>query len=247
MKKIFFLLVSTVFWCACSEDKIDGKLNSKKEQSTMIDIDGNVYLTDYILNRPTIPVLSYTSSIGQQIWTVQNLNVSRYRNGDPIPQVADQAQWAQLTTGAWCYFNNDPANGAIYGKLYNWYAVNDPRGLAPIGYHVSTDSELTILTNFLGGQTVAGGKMKANSLWAAPNVGVTPDSRFSGLPGGFRFSDGTSSEFGYDSGQGGFWWSSTAIPSENYAWRIGVFNSASNVSRGVQGKRDGLSVRCVKD
>jgi uncharacterized protein (TIGR02145 family) len=99
-----------------------------------------------------------------------NLNVSHYRNGDVIPQVTDPTAWSSLTTGAWCYYNNDTANGTVYGKLYNWYAVNDPRGLSPQGWHVPTDAEWTNLTSCLGGESLAGGKMKATTLWDSPNT-----------------------------------------------------------------------------
>ena len=96
---------------------------------------------------------------GQQ-WMTTNLAVTHYRNGDKIPQVRNQANWNTLTTGAWCWYNNDSATGAVYGRLYNWYAVNDPRGLAPAGWHVPNDAEWARVSTFLGGKAVAGGKMK---------------------------------------------------------------------------------------
>ena len=102
-------------------------------------------------------------SIGKQVWTTKNLDVTTYRNGDVIPQVQDANAWEKLTTGAWCYYENKTANGKKYGKLYNWNAVNDPRGLAPKGYHIPTDAEWTILTDYLGGDTIAGTKMKSTS------------------------------------------------------------------------------------
>ena len=104
-------------------------------------------------------------TIGTQTWTSKNLDVSTYRNGEVIPEVQDSAAWANLTTGAWCYYENNPLNGTTYGKLYNWYAVNDPRGLAPKGYHIPTDEEWSILTDYLGGQSVANLKMKSTSGW----------------------------------------------------------------------------------
>ena len=120
--------------------------------------------------------------------------MSHYRNGDSIPEVTDPNIFDTLTTGAWCNYNNDPANEAIYGKLYNWYSVNDPRGLAPQGWHVPADSEWTILTTFLGGSAIAGSALKdTSSLWGSPNTGSTNSSGFSGLPGGYRnlFAGGT--------------------------------------------------------
>ena len=98
--------------------------------------------------------------IGTQVWMSTNLDVTYYRNGDKIPQVKDSVKWARLTTGAWCWYNNDSATGAVYGKLYNWYAVNDPRGLAPIGWHIPSDTEWDTLSARLGGASKAGGKLK---------------------------------------------------------------------------------------
>src|SRR5436190_23369500 len=127
-------------------------------------------------------------TICDQVWMIKNLDVSTYRNGDPIPEVTDPSQWAGLTTGAWCYYENNSANGTIYGKLYNWYAVNDPRGLAPLGWHVPSDEELTTLTSCLGGVFVAGGTMKETGTthWLAPNTEATNSSGWTGLPGGYR-------------------------------------------------------------
>ena len=112
-----------------------------------------------------------TVTIGTQVWTSKNLNVSTYRNGDVIPEVQDKQAWAKLTTGAWCYYNNDASNGTKYGKLYNWYAVNDPRGLAPNGYHIPTDAEWTQLSDYLGGESKAGTKMKSTSGWESYTTG----------------------------------------------------------------------------
>ena len=98
-----------------------------------------------------------TIEIGTQKWMSKNLDVAFYRNGDVIPQVTDPTAWAALLTGAWCYYNNDSTQGNKYGKLYNWYAVNDPRSLAPQGWHVPSDAEWTILETTLGGSPVAGG------------------------------------------------------------------------------------------
>jgi hypothetical protein len=113
-------------------------------------------------------IFSQTVTIGTQVWMTKNLDVATFRNGDPIPEAKTKEEWTkagQNKQPAWCYYDNDPANGAKYGKLYNWFAVNDPRGLAPIGYHVPTDPEWTKLTDFLGGIGVAGAKMKSKSGW----------------------------------------------------------------------------------
>lgn len=155
----------------------------------------------------------------------KNLNVSRYRNGDTIPQVKNAAEWAALSTGAWCWYKNDSANGRIYGKLYNWFAVYDPRGLAPAGWHIPGDAELTALTTFLGGELVAGGKMKSSGtieagtgLWHAPNTDATNSSGFTAFPGGYRNDDGSF----YGIGGYGGWWSSTYLGTRS-AWYRDLF------------------------
>ncbi len=190
----------------------------------------------------TIPTGS-TVTICSQVWMTKNLDVTTYRNGDAIPQVTDPTQWGNLTSGAWCYYNNDPAMGAIYGKLYNWYAVNDIRGLAPTGYHVPSDAEWTTLETCLGGLEVAGGAMKEAGLmhWQSPNTGATNSSGFAGLPGGYS-SNGSSYSIGYN----GYWWSSTVyIPAS--AWYRGLVNSNSIVGRYCGSRRPGFSVRCLRD
>lgn len=116
---------------------------------------------------------SQTVTIGKQVWTSKNLNVETYRNGDIIPQVQDQNAWANLTTGAWCYYDNDISNGTKYGKIYNWYAINDPRGLASKGYHIPTNAEWSVLVDFLGGKAVAGVRMKGTSGWNSTVSGGT--------------------------------------------------------------------------
>ena len=146
----------------------------------------------------------------------ENLNVDHYRNGDSIPQVQDKDKWNSITYGAWCYCNNDPEYGRIYGKLYNWYAVNDPRGLAPKGWHVPTDREWKILEKYLGmGQVNAdttgrrgideGDKLKSHSGWV-DNGNGSNSSGFNALPGGW----GTSSNGGFGPlGGSAYFWSSS--------------------------------------
>jgi len=183
-------------------------------------------------------------TIGNQTWSSKNLDIATYRNGDPIPEVQDKTAWANLNTGAWCYYANNTSNGIIYGKLYNWYAVNDPRGLAPIGFHIPSDSEWTTLTTYLGGEPTAGGKMKeaGTSHWSSPNTGATNSSGFTGLPGGKRIYNGDFS----DIGAFGSWWSSSESNSY-YAWSRKLAFINGNALRADYTKEDGLSVRCVKD
>jgi uncharacterized protein (TIGR02145 family) len=186
--------------------------------------------------------------IGQQEWMKKNLDVCKYRNGDIIPQVQDPTQWANLTTGAWCYYQNSTANGTVYGKLYNYYAVIDPRGLAPLGWHIPSDSEWNILVITLGGSTIAGGKLKVtgNSHWSNPNLGATNESGYSALPGGIRNNNFSTLSNGYFTGiyNYGFWWSNPSNPQ-------GSFNCSYNdaVAGFMDGifSNSGLSIRCVKD
>jgi uncharacterized protein (TIGR02145 family) len=183
-------------------------------------------------------------TIGTQIWTGCNLDVDVYSNGDSIPQVEDPTAWAALTTGAWCHYNNNPVNGTTYGKLYNWYAVNDPRGLAPTGYHIPTDTEWTTLIDYLGGDAVAGGKMKETGLchWFTPNAGATNSSGFTGFGGGSRLDDGTF----YFINKGGYFWSSTENDPD-YAWYRILGYNAGDSGRSNADKISGFSVRLIKD
>ncbi|MFA6571574.1 MAG: FISUMP domain-containing protein, partial [Bacteroidota bacterium] len=182
--------------------------------------------------------------IGTQIWSCTNLAVTTYRDGSTIPQVTDPTAWSNLTTGAWCYYNNDPSMGPIYGKLYNWYAVNDPRGLAPTGWHVPSEAEWTTLTTYLGGESVAGGKLKETGYthWQSPNTGATNESGFSALPGGYRNEGGTFADIGLRDD----WWSSTEYLATT-AWYSWVNYSNATLSRDRTIKGYGFSVRLIKD
>ena len=200
------------------------------------------FIKDEVIPCPTC--IAHDVTIGLQTWTGCNLDVDTYRNGDSIPEVSDPIAWIALTTGAWCWYANYSINGPIYGKLYNWHAVNDPRGLAPVGYHVPTDAEWTVLTDYLGGLPVAGGAMKEEGFchWETPNTGATNTSLFTGLPGGYRDDIG---DYGYI-GSYGFWWSSTE-GSINGAWFRFLFNIGGNANKSIYDKTDGLSVRLIKD
>lgn len=227
---------------------------SCKKESTAIQTLGNIVESaTQGLSSEVSELNANAVRIGNAVVMVKNLSVSHYRNGDPIPQVKDPAKWAKLTIGAWCWYNNDSATGHIYGRLYNWYAVNDPRGLAPAGWHIPSDAEWTKLSNYLGGETVAGGKMKSTGtiedgtgLWLAPNYGATNSSGFTGLPGGFRFRDGSFGGLSFYLGYVGYWWSSTEFNTYG-AWSRYLYYSHGDVSRGLGDKPDGFSVRCVKD
>ncbi len=206
------------------------------EKGKVSDIDGNIYIT---------------TKIGDQWWMTENLKVTRYQNGDSIPIVTDNEQWPNLTTGAYCNYNNDSTNVATYGRLYNWYAVADTRSIAPEGWHVPTLEEWQIPVNYLGGDSLTGGKMKStgtieggDGLWYSPNVGATNASGFFALPGGCR-CDGRSGAFNYV-GYDAYFWSSAEYDSGS-AWIRHLGCSRSVLRRFVNDKRLGFSVRCIRD
>jgi hypothetical protein len=185
-----------------------------------------------------------TVKIGTQTWTTKNLDVSKYRNGDEIPHVDDPLTWSKLTYGAWCYYENNDSNGSTYGKLYNMYAVLDPRGLAPAGFHIPSDKDWTILTDYLGGKDEAGVKMKeaGTTHWPRPNTGATNSSGFTGLPGGYRDDNGVFVSLGVN----GFWWSSTE-GFTYFAWNRYPDTLYGLVGRDFGYKSYGMSIRCLAD
>jgi uncharacterized protein (TIGR02145 family) len=197
------------------------------------DIDGNTY---------------GTVNIGNQQWMVENLKVTKYNDGTAIPNITDNTQWSQLSTGAWSYYNNDLANNAKYGKLYNWYAVsktsNGNKNVCPTGWHVPTDDEWTVLTEYLGGASVVGGKMKevGTTSWNSPNTDAMNTSLFTGLPGGNRHFLGNYINFG----NFGYWWSSTEASAYS-AWNRFLNYNDGDAGRYIGSKEVGYSVRCLRD
>lgn len=223
-----FLAISCTKENVAVKTDLNGQENYTRAEITNAELTGNAVLV----------------TIGTQVWMQRNLNVSLYRNGDKIPQVKDPAAWSQLTTGAWCWHANDSASGAVYGKIYNWYAVHDPRGLAPKGFHIPSDAEWTILTDYLGGDAVAGGKMKETGTthWLAPNAEATNSSGFTGLAAGNRYNTGPFLYIGmYCWG-----WTSTSNGPDNAWYRRLNYNDGS-VYRGAANKKDGFPVRCIRN
>jgi uncharacterized protein (TIGR02145 family) len=201
------------------------------------DIDGNSYKT---------------VEIDIQEWMVENLNVSHFKNGDIIPEAKTTEDWIKAGKAkqpAWCYYENDYKYGTKYGKLYNWFAVNDQRGLGPEGWHIPTDNEWSELTEYLNWdvENNEGGKMKeeGTSNWVSPNKGASNISGFTGLPSGYRFNDGTFQKIG----KNGSWWSSSEydlLPELGAYYHYLSYNDGS-VKRSNHNKISGLSLRCVKD
>ena len=223
------------------QKEIERLYNSKK--ITMADIDGNVYKT---------------VKIGKQVWMVENLKVTHYRNGDAIPNVKDGTKWSKLSTGAYCVYDNKSSNADTYGNLYNWFAVSDPRGLAPEGWHVPSDEEMKELEMTLGNSeavvndtgyrgTNEGSKLSGRrDLWdsgALENNAQFGTSGFDLLPDGYRY--GFSGNFG-GMGQSCYFWSFSESSSKN-AWRRGLSYSGAQFNRDDSDKKGGYSVRCVKD
>jgi uncharacterized protein (TIGR02145 family) len=206
-------------------DQIRFKVKASKGEGTVADVDGNRY---------------ETVRIGDQVWMKENLKVSHYQNGDPIPTNLSHNEWEKTTSGAFAIYENKPKNNSIYGKLYNWYSVVDKRSLCPIGWHVPSDKEWANLENHLGGPELARGKMKSTTGWDLPDSGVTNESGFSGLPGGML----NDYFFYIIGGNGGFWWSSTEY-NDFYAFAMNLYND--RVNRNAPGKPSGLSVRCLRD
>lgn len=193
---------------------------------TVTDIDGNVY---------------QTVTIGTQVWMAENLKVMHYRNGDPIPNVTDQTEWVGLSTGAYCNYYNDEHNVATYGRLYNWYAIDDSRNIAPEGWHVASNAEWFALQDYLGGNDM-GGKLKETGTvhWNSPNTAATNETGFTGLPGGQRGGSGF-----WSLGEIAWFWT----PDE--AFGNGIMKTLSYNMEWIGGQGDskkfGNSIRCVKD
>ena len=239
---LVLVLFSLFLFLSCSDDPT----SSQDKSDTITDIDGNVYKI---------------VKIGEQWWMAENLKVTKYRNGEAIPNVFGNSEWAGLSTGAYCVYNNDNDSVATYGLLYNWYAVVDSREIAPTGWHVPTDEEYTVLENYLiangynwDGTTTEDKTSKSlasktgwNSSSEAGDVGndmsTNNSSGFTALPGGYRiYNDGSFNYIDYF----GLWWSATEY-SSTYAWSRYLYYDRSGFGRADNGKQDGFSVRLIRD
>ena len=189
------------------------------------DIDGNLY---------------HSASIGNQVWLLENLKVTHFRNGDVIPNIINNNTWASLVVPAWSSYQNDPLHVADYGLLYNWHVVSDSRGIAPQGWHIATESEWNELIQFLGGNDVAGGKLKEAGLthWASPNTAATNAFGFTALPAGLRHTNGLFSQLQY----GAFWWVASTQPAY-----YSVISLSGAMEYAACDSKTGLSLRCIKD
>lgn len=212
------------FW-ACKKDP-------PSDDSQLKDFDGNIY-TSVI--------------IGSQEWMVQDLKTTHYRNGDEILTGVESTEWKDLTAGAFCNYNGDAGLVATYGRLYNWFAVTDPRGLCPAGWHVPTKDEWDTLMNFLGGQYVAGGKLKeADTVhWDSPNIDATNETGFTALPCGTR--NYSSAQYIGLGNQVHFWADFEHLSNTTRAARFYIFNYQGILQMDYGDKNFGNSVRCLRD
>lgn len=194
----------------------------------VIDADGNLY---------------HTVRIGKQNWMVENLRVTKFRNGDQIFNAKGYKERSNHINETYSNYDDNENNSNKYGRLYNWYVVNDSRNICPSGWHIPNDAEWTTLTTYLGGESLAGGKMKHtdSTIWISPNTGATNESGFSGIPAGVNRNNSYSFK-----GSCGYWWSFSEFGSE-YAWGRYLFNHNTKISRNYYDKKYGLSIRCLSD
>jgi len=186
-----------------------------------------------------------TVQIGTQLWIQENLKTTHYNNNAVIANITDNTEWDALTSGAYCWYDNDETTyKSTYGALYNWYTTVDVRNVCPAGWHVPSDAEWTTLTDYLGGESIAGGKLKESGTdhWTSPNTGASNETVFTALPGGFRHKAGT---FSSGFGNNGCWWSSTRFYAIGGYYREMDYNT-SNVDTWDDYAESGRSVRCIK-
>lgn len=195
---------------------------------TVKDIEGNIYKTTFI---------------GKQVWMVENLKSTKYNDGTIIRMIPDNAEWSSTYDDGYCWYNNEKNNGDMYGALYNWGTIKSKK-LCPIGWHVPDDNDWIVLANNLGGENIAGGKLKDTGIthWKKPNVGATNESGFKALPGGYRNYSGTFDFLGVYS----TWWTSTEV-SSTYAWSRFLKSEQGSILRYDFNKKYGFSVRCIKN
>jgi uncharacterized protein (TIGR02145 family) len=228
---VILLVISGFFWSYKSKNIKKSELVSSKE-----------VISEKAQNIDQV-------SIGKQIWMTKNLDVSNFLNGDPIPEIKTDLEWEKAIDNgdpAWCYYNYSTNIGNRYGKMYNWYALTDPRGLAPKDWRIPSNEDWSILTDYLGGEKLAGNKMKSLSFWTdynGQNINGTNDSGFSGLPGGLfnGMFDGI--------GSGAFWWSNSKEDNSPCKFYIENYESIAEigVSWGNINTSNGLYVRCLKE
>lgn len=219
-------------------------LNSSCERS-FAESNSNMYLeTDHRVNPyDTSSAKAKEIKIGEQVWMLENLNVTHFQNGEKIPQAQTNSEWQKASNDkqpAWCWYAEDAKNGKKYGKLYNWYAVNHPAGLAPETWRIASDDDWTALTNFLGGHIGAAVALKSKMGWFKDGNGSN-STGFTALPSGYRMSTGGFLELERITS----WWTSTE-ENPDRAWERSVGYGNKDVYRSYGYKGAGYAVRCVK-
>ena len=203
-----------------------------EQKNTVTDYDGNVY---------------HTIKIGTQVWMLENLKTTHYRNGDAIIHAPGDKEWSGIELGAYCNYDNDPENAKIYGRLYNKAAVTDSRNIAPAGWHVPTTAEWKILQDYLGGAKISGGKLKEEGTkhWAFPNKGASNSSGFTAVPGGMRFRNGVFGSLGFVS----YMWSAgpKRLDGTDSPWFRLVTSSEQSINHSDYSEATGFSVRLIQD
>ena len=226
-----FALIGTSFLTSC--DPTENTTDSNTDQNntgTVTDLDGNIYST---------------ITIGNQIWLASNLKTTKFKDGTTIPLITGNTAWINLISPGYCWYNNDATTyKSTYGALYNWYSVNSGR-LCPTGWHVPSVGEWTTLSTYLGGDNVAGGKLKETGTnhWTTPNTGATNTSGFTAVPGGVRSWVGQFDLIG----SYGNYWTSTEVSNTGDANHKSMSNIMSILGSNAGKKSDGYSVRCLKD
>jgi len=232
-------LISITILGACRKEKMVISVNKSGGNvvtepipcpDSLVDIDGNVYRV---------------IDVNGTCWMAENLKVSRYQNGDSIPQITEDQNWVNSNEGAYCFYENDITNNVQFGKLYNGMAVVDARKLCPDGWQVASDSDWIEMTDFLGGADIAGGKLKATNTWAFGSVGSTDDIGFTALPGGRRYAvvGGVFTSIL----NSGYWWTSTINSTQDALWTRDLNYPNVNINRSLTGEKAGYSVRCVRN
>ena len=241
LKKVNFLVMAITFCLliSCNKDDDTKPSTNDIETGSVTDIEGNTYKT---------------VKIGNKYWMAENLRVTHYQNGDSILNVTNHEQWFNLSSGAWCHYNNNSDYDKTYGKLYNGHAILDDRDLCPAGWHVPTDSEWDTLISKLGGKDIAGGKLKEKGTnhWKSPNAGATNESGFSALPAGGRFplsiGDNDTTKFASLNSSGYYWQIRIKPPNIIPEWRGLKYNEKGiSIAGEYPISNNGLSVRCVQD
>jgi len=220
-----------------------GTLTDELAESLITVAETGIILTDGSIVDPRDGEEYFVVLIGEQLWMAENLKATQLTDGTDIPLVTDNSFWIGLSTPAYCWYENDETTyGDTYGALYNWYTV-ETGNFCPTGWHVPSDGEWTVLTDYLAGASVAGGKLKESGTahWNSPNEGATNESGFTALPGGSRYTNGSFNDIGLY----GTWWSATGYITSAQSFYM-AYHLTSVTRYGGQ-KHVGFSVRCVRD